>query len=84
MHAIITKFHGPTNTRGSRVSASAAGRRVYVAYDHSYASYDNHGRAVEALCQDRQWPVGEVNEHGHFRWTGGEIPNGYAFVYARI
>jgi hypothetical protein len=48
--AIITKFHGSTATRGSRVSATISVGRVYHDYDHSMDLYSNHVAALEALC----------------------------------
>ena len=38
--AILTKYHGPTNTRGARVSASWGADRAVVEYD----STDGMGR----------------------------------------
>lgn len=48
--AIITKFHGSTATRGSRISATISTGRVYHDYDHSMDLYSNHVAALEALC----------------------------------
>lgn len=54
MKAIITKYHGPTNTRGSRYSASDRdGNRAMV--PARYATDDNHARAVRALCAKMGW-----------------------------
>lgn len=43
--AIETRFHGPTNYRGSRYSAVCCncpnGGRVYVSYDHALDSHNN-------------------------------------------
>lgn len=53
--AIVTSFHGPTNTLGSRISATAPAGRVYVPYDHSFSSERNHELAAEALCEKFGW-----------------------------
>jgi len=72
MKAIMTKYHGPTNTRGSRVSASDSdGNRVSVSFDHS--SRDPHDLAVIALCKKMGWTgklVAGGWKHGHvYVWT---------------
>lgn len=49
MRAIITKYHGPTNGKGSRISADDGSNRVYVPYDH--ASNDPYRKAALKLCR---------------------------------
>ena len=49
MQAIITKFHGPTNVRGSRYSATCERGRIIVSADHSLTSDENHLAACAAL-----------------------------------
>jgi hypothetical protein len=51
MEAIETKFHGPTDTRGSRISATwmETGGRVYASYDHALDAMGNHEVAAKAL-----------------------------------
>ncbi len=54
MKAIVTKYHGPTNTKGSRISASDQdGNRVTISYDH--ASSHPHRDAARALLQKMNW-----------------------------
>ena len=37
MQAITTKYHGATDRKGSRMSATtASGKRIYLAYDDEY------------------------------------------------
>lgn len=56
MKAIITKYHGPTNTRGSRIWASDCdGNRASVAYDDGAGSESGHFQAVRALCRKMDW-----------------------------
>ena len=45
---ITTRYHGPTDTRGSRITANALGRRATVPYD--YAAKDPHAIAAQALA----------------------------------
>jgi len=45
--AIVTKFLGPTNTRGSRVKATLpSGRSIIIDWDHALNSSENHLRAA--------------------------------------
>lgn len=56
MKAIRTKYNGPTDTRGSRISATDEdGNRVTVPYDHAENSNGNHDAAALALCAKMGW-----------------------------
>lgn len=75
MKAILTKYHGPTNTRGARISATDGdGNRVTVPYDH--AARDPHDAAALALCRKMGW-LGTLAKGGTktgnvYVWTAGE------------
>lgn len=76
MKAILTKYHGPTNTRGSRISATDDdGNRVTVPYDH--AARDPHDEAALALCRKMGWTgtlaKGSTGKGAVYVWTGEEI-----------
>lgn len=72
--AIVTKYHGPTNTRGSRIIATAAGgQRLTVEYDDALDSDANHFAAARALA-------GKMNWTGS--WYGGGAQDGCVFVNA--
>jgi len=58
--AITTKFIGPTNTRGSRIKASAYAGTITVAYDHSLNNDENHRAAADALCVKMGWFVADA------------------------
>jgi len=64
--AIVTRYHGPTNTRGSRIVARTRHFRVVVAYDHSLSLTQNHLRAADALSSTLGWEG---------RTIGGVLPN---------
>jgi hypothetical protein len=50
--AIVTKFLGPTNTRGSRVKATTpSGQSVTIDWDHALDSEGNHNRAAARCYQ---------------------------------
>ena len=56
MKAIVTKFHGPTNSRGSRYTATDSDKnRVTVGADHTLDSEGNHDAAALALCRKMGW-----------------------------
>ena len=62
--AITTKYIGPTDFRGSRVKATAAGGNVTLEWDDSLNSTANHSAAASALASKLDW-------HGHW------IPGGH-------
>jgi hypothetical protein len=76
--AIVTKYHGPTNLRGARVSARAEAGRVRVQYDHALNGSDNHKAAAQALVNKLGWTVAA----GYPSLVGGALPGnaGYCFV----
>ena len=47
--AIRTRYHGPTDTRGSRFVATDGENRVTVPYDYSCGSTENHCIAAHAF-----------------------------------
>lgn len=71
--AIVTKYLGPSNVRGSRVKATAEAGSITLSWDHSLNADGNHLRAAQAL-RDK------------FGWKGilvaGGLPKnaGYCFV----
>jgi hypothetical protein len=74
--AIVTKYHGPTNSRGSRVIASAQAGRKIVPWDHALNSENNHRAAALALANHYGWL--DNGEH----LEAGAMPDGsgYCFV----
>jgi hypothetical protein len=66
MKAIVTKYLGPTDRRGSRIKAEAeGGNRVTLSYDH--ASDNPHRDAAVALCLKLNW---------HGTLAEGGLPDG--------
>lgn len=76
---IITKYLSPTDTRGSRIKATAAGgATATVAWDHEGDAAANHARAaVELITKRFGHPAetvclrgGATNESGdQYAWT---------------
>ena len=54
---ILTKYLGPTNTRGSRVKAtSGSGRTIVIAWDDELSIDENHAAAATALAA-KLWSI---------------------------
>lgn len=70
--AIVTKFFGPTNTRGSRIKATAQAGSVTVSYDYALNSDENHAAAAQALAEKFGW---------FGAWHEGGAPDGRGNVY---
>lgn len=68
MKAIVVKYHGPTNTKGSRYSATAEGvARLYMSKDYSLNSDECKHEAAKKLCTKMCWPTNLIE---------GTLPNG--------
>lgn len=75
MQAIITKYFGPTNSRGSRIKAQCAAGSVTIPYPYALWGQERHRAAAVALCQKLQW-----TDHGAL--LGGQLHTGdYVFVF---
>jgi len=56
MIAILTKYVGPTNTRGARVSVSTCNNhRMMVVWADDLGVEENHRRAAQALADKMGW-----------------------------
>lgn len=51
MDAIFTKYHGPGNVRGSRISARCGGKKVVHMVDNAFSIFDNHAHAMRKLVE---------------------------------
>lgn len=75
MVAILTKYIGPTNHRGSRVKAyTDQGRHstsVTISWDDALNPDQNHRMAALTLAEKMAW-VGQ--------WVCGGTEKGYAFI----
>ena len=74
MQAIETKFHGPTNTKGARISATTtAGHKKYFGWDHSLNVEQNHIEACKAMLDHMGWDFDQ-------KMTGAPTEHGYVFA----
>jgi hypothetical protein len=70
--AIETRFHGPTNACGARVSARCGAGRIVLPWDHALGVDGNHRAAAVALAARLGWSADML---------GGSLPgSGYAWV----
>lgn len=79
LQAIVTKYLGPSNVRGSRIKASAAAGSVTVSYNHALNSEDNHLAAAETLARKYGW----LDNHGAALHAGG-MPDSRGNVYVMV
>jgi hypothetical protein len=68
---ITTRYAGPTNTRGSRIIATAYGKRFTVSWDYAQDVQANHESAAE-YAASRMWSgksarVSALAPNGHDR-----------------
>lgn len=73
--AIRTRYHGPTNSKGSRISAKCAARTLFLSYDDALNSEENHAAACAALVKKMEWD----SEHYGQR-IAGVFDNDYFWV----
>lgn len=75
MKSIETRYHGPTDTRGARISATDCGdHTIYWNCDMSEKSgEDLHREAALALCEKLGWDGSTL--------IGGGTKAGYVFVF---
>lgn len=72
MQAIVTKYHGPTNSKGGRISATAEAGRIYVEWDHALGIDENHDAAAMAFARKFDWR-GLLYRGGLPRNMGGNV-----------
>lgn len=65
MKAIVTKYHGPTDTKGSRISARAEGCKAVSVGFHSVQ--DPYLTAAACLISKLEWGG---------KWACGTLPSG--------
>lgn len=66
--AILVKYHGPTNTRGSRMFATCDAGSLSTSWDYALNADENALEAARALCHKFGWNPSSL--------VGGGLPNG--------
>jgi hypothetical protein len=77
MQAIITKYIGPTETKGSRIKATCDAGSITIPYPHELSGEAVHEAAAMALVAKLEW------DDYKGEWVCGSLPNqaGYVFVF---
>ena len=91
MQAIVTKYHGPTNLRGSRISAKCERGRISIPYPHELKQGEECHRAAAAaliarfIREDVEKYGKEANPPGRgwlTPYVSGGLPDGtWAHVF---
>ena len=55
MQAIRTRYHGPTNTRGSRITAKCERGTLSMPYNYALNLQENHAEAARQLADKLGW-----------------------------
>lgn len=80
MKAIKTQYHGPTDRRGSRISASTGekGQRIFLSEWGSLTVSQGMALAADKLCEKMGWPrdmVGGGFPDGSMVWVFAASPD---------
>jgi hypothetical protein len=78
MQAIRTRYHGPRNTRGSRISAQCGACKIFVSYDHALNLHGNHAAAAKALQEKLGW----TTDKGYKPMFGGGFNGDTYWVFS--
>jgi len=82
MQAILIKYIGPTDTKGSRIKATCARGSITIGYPHHASDKDKPLEAVKALCakfaeeDKKEYGTNSKSFWKTTSWAIGELPNG--------
>ena len=79
MQAIITKYLGPTNFRGSRVKATCQAGSVTLPWDDALDMEENHDRAANARSAKLGW-----NKPPYGKMVSGGLPDSSGDCYVFV
>lgn len=85
--AIVTKYLGPTDHRGSRVKAIADAGSITLSWDHALNPEDNHRAAAEELARSKGWLwewKGSGKVPARYRLEGGGMPQTTPYAYCFV
>lgn len=80
--AIVTRYHGPTNAHGARVSARALRLHVFLQWDDRLNSEANHRAAAMALATKLGWIDPRAKRQVQF--VHGGMPSGADRVWVQF
>lgn len=75
--AITTKYHGPTDRKGARISATANVGRVVISYPHELDNVAAHRLAAETLANKFHWL-------DRTTLVGGALPKNAGYVFVQV
>jgi hypothetical protein len=87
MQAIITKYIGPTNSRGARIKAECERGKIFFSYPYELSGDACHRAAVDALTdkfakEDRKAGEPIAGNPWKADYVTGQIPSGqYVHVF---
>lgn len=73
--AIVTKYYGPTNTRGARIRATCEAGSLTVSWDYALGVAENYEAACNALLKKLGWDANG--------YRGGYTGDSYVWVECR-
>lgn len=73
--ALVTKYFGPTNTRGSRIKVQASAGIKFYPWDYALGIEGNHTEAARKFAEHLGWDGS---------WVGGGLPEGNGNVYVLL
>lgn len=76
MQAIRTRYHGPSNTRGSYISAKCEAGSIRMPYAHELDIAGNHEAACKMLIKKMKWDTGHYAD-----MVGGEFAEDHYWVF---
>lgn len=77
MQAIHVKYISATNTKGSRIKATASAGSLTISYPHELSGQSVYRKAAEELVIKLGW-----DKNGYNGLLGGCLPDGsYCFVF---
>lgn len=79
--AIVTKYLGPTNFRGSRVKAVCDAETITISWDDALNPEDNHRVAANQLANSLGW-IGPTMPG--WRLIGGGMPQATPYAYCFV
>lgn len=81
--AIVTKYNGPTDFSGSKITARCQGGSAREPWDHALNAEDNHLAAAQKLVAKMGWfpPVAPGDTLPKWTWIGGALPDGKSYAW---
>lgn len=83
--AIVTRFYGPTNFKGSRIKARCSRGSITVQFPYDLSGADCHAYAVALLLQKFSKEDGNAYSWGELEdWAVGGMPDQDADEYCFV